>query len=296
VSPVVPERASTNPLITLEGTTGAAGWGQLPPVYATQTVFKAKGEAEILASAKFQNVPLNEPLILTRNIGGQKSFAVTGYGLWRWRLLTQGNRETERLLPLLCSNVVRWLTTEEQNKPVRITPVQEAFTTAEPVEFTGQVYDDQLRPVDNAEIPVTVTRGSENYRLLLTPMGNGRYEGSVDALPEGDYTFAGSASAGGNEIGKDNGKFSVGQVNLEFLETTPDIPLLGQIAFHTGGKLYLNGDVASFPDDLKKAAHLTSRDQTDTHETELWNSRYAAALIILLLAAEWFLRKRHGMI
>ncbi len=296
VTPVIPGNQTVNPLITLEGTTGPAGWAQLPPVYKTQTVFRAKAGAEAIAMARMQNIPLNEPLILTWNIGRQKTFAITGYGIWRWQLLTEGSREGADFLPLLLSNAVRWLTTEEENKFVRITPAKEAFTTAEPVEFTGQVYDDQLRPVDNADVPVTIRRDGAEYRLLLTAAGNGRYEGSIDALPEGEYTFSGTATAGGRSLGEDGGKFSVGQVNIEFLETKMNKSLLDQIAYHTGGMFYANAVPASFPDDLGHAARLSPKEFSEAREIELWNSKYFALLIVLLLAVEWFIRKRNGMI
>jgi len=41
----------------------------------------------MVASFKVNNVPLNEPFIITRNINSRKSVAIIGYGLYRWKLL-----------------------------------------------------------------------------------------------------------------------------------------------------------------------------------------------------------------
>ena len=41
------------------------------------------------------------------------------------------------------------------------------FTTDEPVEFTAQVYDEQLRPVDDAELIVELQHGKESTQLAL---------------------------------------------------------------------------------------------------------------------------------
>src|SRR5207253_2055922 len=83
-----------------------------------QTTFHTKPESELLASASTQNIVLNEPLVVLRSVNRQKSVAVTGYGVWRWQLLSQGNEVTGQFLKLFITNVVRWLTTKEDEKNV----------------------------------------------------------------------------------------------------------------------------------------------------------------------------------
>ena len=296
VFPSIPEVRANHPLITLEGTMTAADWQQLPPIYKTQTAFRAKPEGAVLATTRIQDVVLNEPLLASRSIGGQKSFAVTGYGIWHWQLLAQDNPKTERFLPAFLVNVVRWLTTSEDEKKVRIAPVKETFTTAEPVAFEGQVYDDQLRPVDHADVTVELHRGSEQFQLPLNSAGSGRYEGSLDGLGEGEYSYTAKAIATGAVLGEDQGRFSVGQVNVEFLETKMNKSLLEQMAYRTGGKYYDINNTSSLAGDMASGVAFTSKKNTEASEIEMWNWRYLAACIILLLAAEWFLRKRSGML
>jgi len=296
VFPSITERQKNHPLITLEGNITAEGWQQLPPIYKTQTIFHAKPESDVLAAVKLQNIVLAEPLVATRNINRQKSFAITGHGVWRWRLLAQGNSETEKFFPLLMSNAVRWLTTKEEDKNVRITPVKETFTTAEPVEFTGQVYDDQLKPVSDAEVIVEISKGKENFHIALSSVGSGLYEGSLDGIGEGDYTFSAKATTDGRLLGEDKGRFSVGQMNVEFLETKMNKPLLEQLAYRTGGRYYNVEEAGKIANDLNKDVKFSPKEIIQTNEIELWNWRYLAAAIILLLGIEWFMRKRSGML
>lgn len=292
----IPEKEKQHPLITLEGNMTADAWQQLPPIYRSQTSLKAKPGSEALAFAVLQNIVLNEPLVVMRNINRQKSFAITGEGVWRWRLLAQGSAQTEHFLPLLISNAVRWLTTKEDDKRVRVVPVKETFTTAEPVEFTGQVYDDELRPVDNAQVIVKLQHGKEQTEIALNAVGNGMYEGSLDAPGEGEYTFTGNASRDGRSFGEDKGKFTVGQMNVEFLETKMNKQLLEQIAYRTGAKYYDARDAENLGRDLAADVHFTPKELTQASEIELWNWKYLAAMVILLFAVEWFMRKRSGML
>ena len=210
--------------------------------------------------------------------------------------MAQGNSQTEQFLSLLLTNAVRWLTTKEEDKNVRITPTKETFTTVEPIEFTAQVYDDQLRPVDNAEVNVELHRGKESIQIALNAIGSGRYEGAAEGLGEGDYTFIGKATADGKLYGDDRGRFSVGQMNVEFLETRMNKQLLEQIAYRTGGKYYDAANAGTIAKDLSSSIKFAPKEFIRTSEIELWNWQYLAALIVLLFGIEWFLRKRSGML
>jgi len=296
VAPLISDGARNHPLVTLGGAVAPDAWQHLPPIYRTQTTFRARPEAEVLATMSIQNVPIAEPLVAARSVARQKSFAITGYGIWRWRLSAQGTPGLDRFLPLLTSNVIRWLTTSEENKNVRVAPVKELFTTAEAAEFEAQVYDDQFRPVDRAGVTVELTHLKERFQLELNPVGSGRYEGSLDGLGEGEYAFAGKAVADGRTLGEDKGRFSVGQVNAEFIETKVNRSLLEQIAYRTGGRYYDAGGAGAAGADMAREVKFAEKEHVQSAEIELWHWPTLSAVILLLFALEWFLRKRAGML
>jgi hypothetical protein len=296
VTPAVPERQAHHSLVNLEGRVTAEGWSQLPPVYKTQTVFRAKPEADVLAVAAIQGVLSGEPLVAVRNIARQKCVALSCYGIWRWQLMGQGNAQTEQLLPLFVTNAVRWLTTKDNEKKVRATPAAESFTTTEAVAFTGQVYNDQYVTVDDAEFTVEFSSGSEKYPLPLNPLGSGVYEGSLDGVPAGEYAYTATATRNGRSLGEDHGRFTVGQMNVEFLQTRLNAQLLRQAAARSGGVYLPLAEASSLGSTLASRGRLEPRELTRTNQIELWNWKASAALIVLLFALEWFLRKRTGMV
>jgi len=296
VSPIVEDRQKHHALVELENKFTSESWQQLPPIYKAQTIFHGRPESEILVTATLQSINLGEPLVVIRKSLGQKSFAVTGYGIWRWRLLSGDNQQAKEFLTDLASNAIRWLTTPEENKRVKITPNQEAFTTADEVGFSGQVYDEELRPVDNAEVAVQVTHDGESIPVALTAVGNGLYEGSAQGLRAGDYTFSGGATRNGISLGEDKGKFSVGQVSVEYIETKMNKQLLEQLAYRTGGSYRDISSAEAITADLPTGTAFRSRDLTQASEIELWNWKYLAVIVIALFSAEWFVRKRNGML
>ncbi|MEK9136674.1 MAG: hypothetical protein AAB393_06080, partial [Bacteroidota bacterium] len=142
----------SNPILMVSQSEGVGAWNRLPPIFKTQTAFKAKPEATVLGFSRVQGVVLGEPLMLTRNVNKQKSLAVLGYGLWRWRLMTQTTPQAEGVLSIFLSNSIKWLTSREDSRPVKVATTKESYTQSEPVEFIGQVYDASAQPVDNAQL------------------------------------------------------------------------------------------------------------------------------------------------
>jgi len=296
VFPSIIDRYKNHPLITLEGSISADAWSQLPPINKNTIVYRSKPDAEMLCAVSFQNVVLPEPLIITRNTNRQRSLAITGQNVWQWRLMAQGNSLTQKFFPLLMSNAVRWLTTKEDAKNVRVTPLKQIYTTAEPVEFTAQVYDEQLQPIDNAEIHLDIHKGNESSEIALHAVGNGVYEGSTEGLGEGDYSYTGKVSTDGRLYGEDSGRFSIGGVNVEFIETRMNKPLLEQLAFKTEGKYYDIAASGNLKDDLVRDNRFMPKELVQASEIELWNWQYFLAALVLIFALEWFVRKVNGML
>ena len=286
------EAARLNPIVAT-GIDGEA-WAKLPPLFKTESSFRARAGAEVLGTMKLNNISFNEPLLLTRKLGRSKVLAWTAYGLWRWELAfdVQNGEVPGRLL----SNAVRWLTTREDDKRVRITPAKEFFDSGEEVELFAQVYNASYEPVDNAAVSVTVTHASETREMVLSPLGSGRYRGVLDVTEEGDYAFTGTAELDGQSLGSDKGRFAVGELNIEFQDTRMNNILLRQIAAATGGRYFTIDDADGLPAAVQDAATFTATDRLIKSDIQLWNLVWLLALAVLLFAIEWYLRKQAGML
>lgn len=283
-----------NPILQHEA--DLAAWNRLPPIFRKQTEYRAKTEATVLSTVRLMNVPTAEPLILSRNVNRQKSLAVLGYGLWRWRLMAQGNPDTEGLLSSFLINSIRWLTTREDKNPVRVSPVRDLYVRGERVELIGQVYDASAFPVEQSLLGIKAVSGQEEFQTTLRPIGNGRYEGAFEGLREGDYQFTATASLDGQLLGSDRGRFSVGELDLEFLDTRMNIELLRQIALRTGGSYFAPDNLGEFERELAGFPSFQPQQVRHAGERELWNWPAVLGFIIVLLGVEWFIRKRSGMI
>jgi hypothetical protein len=131
---------------------------------------------------------------------------------------------------------------------------------------------------------------------VLNALGSGQYQGAFESLREGEYKFTATVTVNGAAIGNDQGTFSVGSQNAEFLETRMNKPLLQQIAAQTGGRYYESNNLGSLDHDVTAMPNFKSHDVSKSAEIEIWNSRWMLALVIIVFALEWFLRKRNGML
>jgi hypothetical protein len=290
----VAEGQRNNPIVRASSSLDV--WGKLPPSFTLNGQFRAKPEDVVLAVARAQASPEAEPLMLSRNVNRSKSLAILCYGLWRWKSYSDGIPGAERLLENLFSNGVRWLVTRDDEKPVQVHPSKEMFGGSEPVEFTAQVYDENYRPIDDAEISLSVTQKGQSSQLTLTSLGNGRFEGAFAPLPEGDYTYAARATAGGRTLGEEHGSFSVGGLNVEFMETRTNKLLLQQIAARTGGRYLEQNDLGHLPQALSSLPGFRAKDVSLARRFELWNTPWMLGLITALFSLEWFLRKKFGLL
>jgi hypothetical protein len=296
------EHSVNNPLLrSLTGATNLTDWNELPPLFRTEVFVKSKPRADIIAKVKVNDIVLNEPLIITGTNGEQKTLAILGYGLYRWKLLGYAQakyhgKEVEDLYTTFINNAVSWLTSDVNKKKVIIKPVKNTFKINEKIEFTGQVYDAAFNPVDNADVNLRITNGNDNFELTLYPLGNGQYSGFAENFIEGDYYFSGVATINGQKLGSDKGRFTIGDIPLEYQNLRMNKSLLTEIAQRTGGKFYFNDNVEELANDIKKIPQFTPRANIIKNEIPLWNLPVILAVIIFLFAIEWFFRKRFGLL
>ena len=309
--PVIPERSSPaeqevefvpdpsqriNPLLTFSNASDVAPWSALPPLYATQTAYRSREGATVLGSPRLHSVVLPQPFIASRAIAETKSIAVLGYGLWRWRLMAQGNPATAPFLQQFLSTSVMWLVSRDIGRGVRAGPLKDEFSLGEKVDFAAQVYDATAKPVENAVVHLSITGTSGQMETDLRPVGNGRYEGTVEGLPKAEYRFEASASVEGTVMGRDKGSFTVGGLALEFMETRMNADLLRQIAYRTGGRFFAATEAVGLREALDSVKTFAPREErrSDTIELPHWGTMLA--ILVILLAAEWTIRKRSGML
>ena len=294
VVPVADQKA--HPLLSPEGAEAWRDWEQLPPIFTTMSVVSPRSGSSILATLSAVGTASPSPFLLIRRSGGQASAALMGYGLWRWRLMGQGSANTADFYARFFSTAIVWLTSREETRPVRVRPSRKFTRQGEAVVFSGQVYDALRRPVDNARVSVTLRQEQQSYRTDLRPVGSGRYEGEVYGLVEGAAGYEATAVLDGVELGADSGEVTVGGTTVEYQNTRMEPSVLRELAVVTGGRFLLAGEIDSLSAVLTSLPSYRSRTELLQESRALWDWPIMMMTLVLLLALEWIIRKRSGML
>ena len=72
--------------------------------------------------------------------------------------------------------------------------------------------------------------------------------------------------------------------------------ILRTLAKRTGGKFYTPENASNLLKDIYASQRFAPKEIVNTRDFELWNSWPLLVLAILCFAAEWFIRKRLGML
>jgi hypothetical protein len=283
-----------HPLLSLDGRENSDVWSRLPPIFKTLTSVRVRPEAVVLATARTDG--RQDPLLLLRTVGRQRSLALLGYGLWRWKLLAQEDSRTAGAYTQFFSTAIRWLTSPPAARRLRVEPAKDLFVQGESVEFLGQAYDATMKPRDDARITVALRSGERTLGVELRPAGNGRYQGSLDGVAEGEYRFTATGEADGEALGQDEGSLTVGEPSLEFQDTRSSPALMRQLASRTGGGSLTPAEFSTIEDFLASHAALEPRLLQRAQRIEIWNWGTVLVLLLMLFATEWIVRRRSGML
>ena len=268
----------------------------LPPLQFNATRWQTSPDTRVLARASVGGVDVEGPLLAVRSRSGVRTAALLGAGTWRWQNLPEDLAASDGWWPALLANLLQWLLAPEDDRRVRIEPVQQAFAGGEAISFDGQVLDESLQGVDGASVVIDIIApDGARYPYTLKGLGGGRYAADIGTLPQGSYTYEVSAQRAQAALGTDQGAFTVGALVLEFMETRANVPLLRQIASRSGGRFLAGNDADDVARVLRADSAFATKTSLDTTELPLWHWPLLLAFILSLLTAEWVLRKRIGL-
>jgi hypothetical protein len=291
--PVVLRNAASHAAMTGRSPLPAA-WNELPPVFGSAGNFTVSPATQVVVKLSRETLGIeeNEPAIAIWDSGPRRGVAFLCWGTSRWKLQMAGNTNAAAFYDDLMSRLRGWLVAPIEEQRVKIRTVKKLFSGGERVRFVAQVYGADLSPRDDAVVSVQTSSGSRTESVPLQNRGNGRYDGEVNPWTEGEYRFSGLAIAGKDTLGKDQGLFAVEAFNIELIDTRARFDVLRQVADVSKAAFA----PVSQADTMLARLKLAPRDVSSRKEISLWNHGPLIWIIISLLALEWIIRKRSGML
>lgn len=279
--------SQTHPLLELP----QIAFNRLPTLQGYQGAYQVNPVAETLLTADFQSTQTNIPLLIAADIGNRRLASVNAFGWNRYERSRQD--DARNLFKELFNNLVTWTSTPPDRRTLVLEPRKSSFSENEPVEIRATLVNERGVPESNALIELQFFQAEQDERrtFRMSPEGDGVYTASIGSYPRGLYRAEATATLGNRTIGEAETRVNVSRSNLEMVNTQRDDALLQQLASVTEG-IFLQ--TLSF-DDLNRFFSdnnlQETREEITTDINYLYQNGLWFFLVIILLSAEWLIRR-----
>jgi hypothetical protein len=156
------------------------------------------------------------------------------------------------------------------------------------------VKDEYFKPVGNAYVSVQVTLpdGKKEQVDVSPEAESGEYGTSFALDSPGEYNINARAFDKKRFLGSDRNNFVVLDVSRESGDTAVNEQFVREISEKTGGQFFTADNFKA--DGLNIKSRMTKSDVL--YEINIWNKTPVYLILIILFAAEWYLRRKSGLL
>lgn len=266
---------------------------RFPPLNVPFGEFSASGSAQPLFLQRIGNVETEHPLLLFNDLSGRKVGIIAGDGIWRWRMQDFRDNGSHEVFDGLMSKVVQYLAVKTDKSLFRIS-TRNRYTEDEQVVFGAELYDETYEPVNGPDVSLSIRDGAGKEYTYTFNRTETAYRLNVGSFKAGDYTYTASVSHAG-KVHESKGRFMVEALTLESVNTTADHGLLHRLSSQTGGEVFAPSEMGRLAEAIAARDDVRNVVYEQTWFKEAIHLRWLFAVIMLLLAVEWFVRKRGGI-
>jgi len=262
-------------------------WSAMPALAASAPLGGPRPGATILALTTAPGGGVF-PVVAVQRYGQGRSMVFAGEASWRWKMMVPS---TDRAYDFFWRQSARWLSSSAP-EPVAIR-LPDAPEPGDAISVEVDVRDASFAPVPDATIDATLTLpggATQPIKLRRDPSG-ARYISALGLEQAGLYRVHADARRGSTVLGAADRWMYVGGADREFADPRLNEGFLRRVARNSGGRYVRAADAARVPAWLQAAVPQNAAPE----RRDLWHEPWAFALVILLLSAEWILRRRWGL-
>lgn len=266
-------------------------WNELPPISVSEVLSNVKPGASVLLEARREGSGQVAPLLVQQRYGRGQTLALTAADTWRWKMRMDSKNNAHETF---WRQMLRYLVSSTPRQ-VEIGTEKEVYALDDNINIVADIRDKHFNPVPDARATARVTKPSGavvDVPLKFTTLNSvNTYAGEfkADELGQHKIELVGTSQSLGTLSA--NANMLVSDLNREYYSAAQNSDLLKRISAETGGKYYTSAEAQSLLDDLIYRQTPYSERVTK----DLWDMPVNFLLIIGLLSAEWFLRKREGL-
>lgn len=249
-------------------------------------------ESSVLLNQRVGSIETNRPLLIFTNSPNRRKGVMFGEGLWQWKLSEYSRTRNDNLFNELILKSVQFLTTRDDKRKFRVYPSVNEFFENQPVVLEAEAYNSLYEVIYGVKIDLTVE--NENRQIFnytfVTSETNSNF--TIRDLESGVYKFTARAVIN-DQPHQVTGEFAIRNIDIESVNLIADHHLLRELSHKSGGQFYHTNQLGELQSTL-----INNKPPDVIHSSEqffpLINLIWAFFLLLLLISAEWFIRKYQG--
>ncbi|MBI4645879.1 MAG: hypothetical protein HY738_04600 [Bacteroidia bacterium] len=263
-----------------------------PPLIAPFGDYSVPANAALLSYQKINNISTTKPLIFFFQTNEAKYGFIAGEGLWRWRINNYAINANYEFFDDLLNKIVQYLSLK-LNKDDFIVNTRRIYNENEPVIFEAEIYNQSFELVNKEEVNLQIVNSSDKMFSYIFNRTDNAYRLNAGVFPPGDYIYRAHTTI--NNIDKiKNGTFSIVPVNIETKNTVADHQLLYQLSNDNRGKLIYPSQIPELINIIKSSSDISSVSYTEKQLMDIIHIKWIFFILVILVAAEWLMRKYFG--
>ncbi len=273
------------------------GLKRLPPLSLNKNYGIRDNKVFLLAGLQTSDQK-TYPLWARAEEGLGRIVQIAAEDLWHWKLAAAGAGRDTALLGEMVQSSLQWVLGRD-GAGFEAGPERRLNAQGQEIKFNGRWKNYSRQSGQSAKWSVTIADSFGHKKTYkLTDWGNGDFVVELGALPSGQYSyttvldlgFGAAQHNGGKQIFSARGKFFVEPGRDELRDHLQNAGLLKSLASASGGKYWNENDV---PEDSGWQKNIKIPDSPDPSQND---QTFSILAICLLLAAEWFLRRKWGRV
>jgi hypothetical protein len=264
-------------------------WKKLTYLMDYQDAGTPKPGATVLAQLNAGSRKL--PLLVTQNYGRGRTAVMATSGTWRWQMSQPLGDPSH---DLFWQQLLRWLVLDSPGQVAATSPAQTLMDDGQ-IELSAGVRDKEYMPARDAKVTAHFI-GPDGISALVdvAPAAGspGVFQAAWTAEKPGSYLAEVTAQRGSEQMGSDVFPFQRINGVAENFHTVQNRELLQKLSAETGGRYWKVDELTRLPEEISYSdAGISTRDIK-----ELWNMPVVFLWLLLLVSAEWLLRRKWGVV
>mgnify|MGYP001174175521 FL=1 len=253
----------------------------------------ANASVNTLLHSQIKNIKTDNPLLcFTENVGNRNAF-LFGEGIWKWRMQTFENNNSFTDFDLFLDKIIQYLATKSGKKRLMVS-AEKSYNSGEEILINAQYFNKNYELDTNAQLSLQVTNMQEktikNFAFIKS---SNDFSASFALDKPGKYNYRVLENISSIS---ENGSFEIISFDAENQFVNPDIKRLEQLANKTNGKVFYNNNISNLISLLLNKDIYKPIEKSIYKKTPLIEWKSLLLLLVLLLSAEWLIRKYNGLL